>query len=364
MPHGKRTEQSEQHPTHKPKKNSLFSNSTMYLLFIFGIAAILTAILWSAANDILALNKKDHSAVITISETDNFNSVVKQLKKNHIIHYKGYFHIFSVLSKAKDKVVPGTYELDTDMDYRAIINNLGPRSSSRMTTLVTIPEGFTVKQVFAELADKGVSTVDKLEDMAATHDYAFSFLDDIPMGDPYRLEGYLFPDTYEFYMGEDPLYVLNKMLLNFDLRVPDDLRKKMEDTGYSVHDIITIASMIEKESDGLDRGKISSVIRNRLKKPTSESAGYLNVDATLQYVLPEGRLVTQADYETLDSPYNSYKHKGLPPGPIANPGLEAIQAAITPENTSYYYYALDTDGHHQFFKTFSEHKAFLNKNKK
>jgi UPF0755 protein len=310
----------------------------------------------------LALNKIEHSAVISVGEKDNYSSVVSQLKQNDIIKYKPLFRLFSMFAGGKDKVTPGTYVLNTDMDYHAIINGLSANSDRRMTTSVTIPEGFTTDQVFKLLEEKGVSTVQKLQETAATHNYAFSFLQDIPMNDYHRVEGYLFPDTYEFYMGEDARYVLNKMLANFDEKVTETMRQNMKSSGYSIRDILTIASMIEKETDGTDRENISSVIRNRLKKPTSETAGKLNIDATIQYVLPEGQKVTQADYTGVNSPYNTYLHKGLPPGPIANPGIESIIAAMNPAKTSYYYYSLGKDGKHHFFNTFAEHNAFLGAN--
>jgi UPF0755 protein len=348
-------------PRARRKRNGgrLFSNPWTYLLFVFGISAILAALSWTAANDVLALNKPEHSAVITVSEDDSYSSVVNQLEDNGIIKYKTVFRIFSLFANGKEKMTPGTYVLNTEMDYHAIINGLGKNSDRRMTTTVTIPEGFTVDQIFKLLEEKGVSTVQKLQDMAGSHNYAFSFLQEVPLGDYHRLEGYLFPDTYEFYMGEDARFVLNKMLVNFDAKITDTMRKTITDAGYSLREIIIIASMIEKETDGQDRANISSVIRNRLKKPTNETAGYLNVDATIQYVLPAGEKVTTAHYDSVDSPYNTYKHKGLPPGPIANPGMESIIAAMNPAKTSFYYYALGEDDLHHFFKTFSEHRAFL-----
>ena len=104
---------------------------------------------------------------------------------------------------------------------------------------------------------------------------------------------------------------------------------------------------------------ISSVIQNRLKNPSRETAGFLNIDAAIQYVLPEGERVTAAHYESVESLYNTYKYQGLPPGAIANPGMESIIAAMNPASTSFYYYALGTDGKHQFFQTYAEHLAFL-----
>jgi UPF0755 protein len=151
------------------------------------------------------------------------------------------------------------------------------------------------------------------------------------------------------------------MLVNFDQKYTDDLRKKVEQSGYSIREILTIASLIEKETDGTDWRKISSVIYNRLNNPSASTAGYLQIDATLAY-LNGGQIPTEAD-KSIDSPYNTYLYKGLPAGPIANPGLEAIQAALNPEKTSYYYYALGDDNVHHFFKTYEEQKRFISSQK-
>ena len=332
----------------------------LYIVMVCAVSIVLAAVGWSLANDMLALNKDKVTATIVVDDENDFGSVVDQLKDNDIIKYKGLFRLFSALSGGSDKIAQGSYLVDTDMDYRAILNSLGSGSSSQVEVSVTIQEGLTVRQIFELLEKEGVSTVEKLNDMAANHDYAFSFLEDIPLGDPNRLEGYLFPDTYNFYMGEDPKYVINKMLVNFDSKVDDSMRQKIADKGYTIQELLTVASMIEKETDGTDRTTIASVIYNRLNNPGAGTAGYLQVDATIQYVLPEGEIVSEEDYQTVNSPYNTYLNKGLPPGPIANPGLESIMAALNPESTNYYYYALGDDGVHHFFTSYSEHQAFLN----
>ena len=308
----------------------------------------------------LALNKTSTSATITVEDENDFGSVVDQLKTNNIIEHTVLFRLFAAVTGGDDEIAQGTYVVDSDMDYRALLNSLSSSSSNRKEVEVTITEGMTVQQIFQLLEEEGVSTVDKLNDMAANHDYAFSFLQDIPLGDPNRLEGYLFPDTYDFYMGEDARYVINKMLVNFDSRVNDDIRAQIEETGYSIREILTIASMIEKETDGTDRANIASVIYNRLNNTSGGTNGYLQIDATIQYVLPEGEIVSEEDYQTVQSPYNTYLNRGLPPGPIANPGMESIMAALNPNSTNYYYYALGDDGVHHFFSSYSEHQAFLN----
>lgn len=344
----------------KRKKRSALSNSMIYILAVCGVSVILATLSWTMANDMLALNKDEVEAVITVQDEKSFGKVADQLKDNDIINYKFLFRLFATFSGKANDVVPGQYKLDTSMDYSAILNNLSSSSASRLETTVTIKEGWTMAQIFQLLEEKGVSTVEKLEDMAANHDYDFSFLQDIPMGEATRLEGYLFPDTYTFYLGEDPKYVINKMLVNFDAKVTDAIRQQIWDQGKSISEIINVASMIEKEADATDRATIASVIYNRLNNPSGGTQGYLQVDATIQYVLPEGELVSEEDYQTVQSPYNTYLNKGLPPGPISNPGMEAIMAAINPESTNYYYYALGDDKVHHFFTSYSEHQAFLN----
>ena len=376
--------QEERELTRRPrrkKKRITVLGVLFYLVFVIGVSALLAGLGWVWANDVLALNKAPLTAVITLEEdifttrevevkveTESGSEVELQkktyvdvdyvadlLKEKGIIEYKMIFRLFAWISSADEKLTPGTYELNTDMDYRAIVSNMGSSSASRMTATITIPEGYTLDQIFQLLEDKGVTSVVKLNDMAANHDYAFSFLQDIPLGDPHRLEGYLFPDTYEFYLGEDAKYVINKMLLNFDARVTDELREIIAEQGKTIHEIVIAASLIEKETDGTDQAKIASVINNRLN--TNVTLGKLEIDATVQYALPERK--EQLTYEDLeiDSPYNTYLYPGLPAGPIANPGMAAIRAAIYPERTNYYWYVLGDDNVHHFF---SSYDSFIN----
>ena len=204
-------------------------------------------------------------------------------------------------------------------------------------------------------------TVSVLQKVSAEYDFKYSFLQGVlPLGDYHRLEGYLFPDTYEFYMGggeNEAVQVLNKMILRFDQQFPDSMRQKAADMGYSVHQLVTIASLIEKETDGADQTAVASVIYNRLERPTDETVGFLNIDASLVYAA--GRPITQDDYQTLDSPYNTYLNKGLPPGPIASPGMVSLNSALNPQSTNYYYYAVGDDNLHHYFRTNSEFRNYL-----
>lgn len=350
----------------------------LYVAFVIGVSILLATFGWTLANDVLALNKVDHTATITLPDSifekvesededgepvtaweADMSYVAEQLKENGLIEHEWLFKLYASLTHSSTKLRPGTYTLDTDLDYMALIRNMGSSSTNKATVDVTFLEGSTVDQVFALMEERGVSTVAQLEEMAATHDYAFSFLQDIPLGDYHRLEGYLFPDTYTFYVNEDPLTAINKMLVNFDARFTDDMRAQVAETEYSIRDILTIASMIEKETDGSDQKTIASVIYNRLSD-SSETGGKLQIDATLAYI-NGGNVPTEADKE-IDSPYNTYMYQGLPAGPIANPGMAAIRAAMDPDSTSYYYYVLNPEtNEHDYSKTYAEHMEKVNK---
>lgn len=342
------------HPVKRKKKRN---SGLMYFLIILIISAILAGIGWLLCNDMLALNKKDHTAEIVVTDGEKLGSVAKSLKQADLIDYKFFFLLYGAMSDTQ--VVAGTYELNTDMDYHALLTAMSPKSGARKTVDVTIPEGYSMQQIFELLESKNVNTVEKLMDAAANGDYDFEFLADKEKGDASRLEGYLFPDTYQFYSGGDPEAVIRKMLKNFDNKMTDELMAMVESSPYTLDEIITIASLIEKETDGNDEGKISSVIRNRLKN-SGETAGYLQIDASLLYALGEHKeTLSDADKE-VDSPYNLYKYKGLPPTPIANPGMSSIRSALYPDDTSYYFYALGDDGVHHFFRTYNEFVNFLN----
>ena len=367
----------------KPK--SLFA--MIYVAIVIGVSVLLATIGWNLASDVLALNKEPASSEITLSadmfevktievekEVDGvattqtinikvlkdgeLDNIVDMLHENGLIKYKWVFKLFTSITDSKGKFQPGVFTLNTDMDYRALITHMGSSAASRVTVKLTFPEGSTVDQIFELMAEKGVASLEELKDMAANHDYAFSFLQDIPLGDYRRLEGYLFPDTYEFYVGDDPKYAINKLLVNFDAKFNDDMREEVVKKGYTIHEIMTIASMIEKETDGHDEKKISSVIYNRLT--TRKTAGFLQIDATIAYV--NGGKVSGNDTETVDSPYNTYKYKGLPPGPISNPGMAAIKAAMNPDNTNLLYYVLNPKtNRHEFTTNYDAHLRLVRK---
>ncbi len=351
--------QSQRRPRRRRSAASKVAGAFLYVLVVLASSVILSTVGWVWACDLLGLNKEPVSIEIEIDDDTDFNTVVDTLEEKGLIQYKFLFKLYAAFSHAEDKIAPGKYELNTEMDYHALVSSMGSSSSTRLTTNVTIKEGLTIDQVFELLDDRGVCSVERLRDMAANWDYAFDWLRDRPLGDYHRLEGYLFPDTYTFEMGENPKFVINKMLVNFDSKMDEYMAQfSAEGAIYSLHDIVTVASMIEKETDGTDYQTISSVIYNRLTNPAAETVGYLQIDATLVY-LNGGKVPTLADRE-IDSPYNTYKYQGLPAGPISNPGMESLMAAMNPESTNYYFYVLNPETkRHEFTRTYAEHDALV-----
>ena len=370
----------------KPKRNRkkrivpLFAKILLYLVLV-GIGAVgLGYGVWECARDVLAFGRSDEAITVVVEEGDTVKDIGLMLKEKGIIKYPWLFEFYCKFTESEDKMDPGNYILYYNYDYHALVGGMVERSPNRVTVRVTIPEGYTTAQIFSLMEKKGVCTVAQLEECSAQFEFDYWFLEDVPYGKANRLEGFLFPDTYDFYENDDPDRVLDKLLSNFKKKFSDKaqeqlvslnemLAEKWSAKGYDeayiaehsfgMYELLTVASMIEKETAGVsESGQISSVIYNRLCDPGNYP--YLNIDATIVYAL--GGVDHALTYEDLevDSPYNTYKYAGLPAGPISNPGLNSITAALNPTDTNYYFYALDEDtGYHYFSKTASEHENFL-----
>ncbi|MGM9537687.1 MAG: endolytic transglycosylase MltG [Candidatus Onthomonas sp.] len=338
-----------------------FLVALLYVVSVLSIAFVTATLGWKWANDLLALNKEERTASVTIQAGDGVDEVAQKLKDNGLIEYPFLFEIFAGFTNKAEKISSGTYELNTNMDYSALLNNISASSKARETVTVTIPEGYTVEEIFQLLEKQGACTVEQLKQSALNDEFNYPFLRDLERGDnPYWMEGYLFPDTYEFYKDGDAKLVLAKMLWNYSNKFTDEMKTRAERLGYSQHEIMIIASIIEKETDGRDQRDIASVIYNRLQPDNNETLGKLQMDSTIQYILEERKeRLTEEDLK-IDSTYNTYLYEGLPSGTICNPGMEAIEAALYPNTTTYYYFILGNDGVTHFFSSYSDFNDFRN----
>ena len=353
-------------------------STVIWLVLVIFIGAGLGRMVWQVAADMLAFGRENQAVTITVVEGDDLDDITDKLYDTGLIHYKGVFKFYGKLAKAEQKIKPGTYHLNSIYDYNALVKKMSSYEA-RATTKVIIPEGYTCAQIFRLLEEKGVCTVAKLEEAAMKADLSkFWFLEGLDRSTPNCLEGYLFPDTYQFYLDHEPEMVLAKLLSTFSLRFSEGLQEKLDvlnqtlsdmmrshglsesyiqSNQITVRELVIIASLIEKETSGNKESYyISSVIYNRLTNPGEYP--YLNIDAALVYAVGHSPLTNED--KLLDSPYNTYLYKGLVPGPIANPGVASMNAALSPESTEYYFYALDpSTGEHKFFKTYKAHLEFL-----
>ena len=360
----------------------------IWLALILVIGISLGRVLWLCCADLMAFGKTPNQVTVTINDDDTIDTISQMLAEKGLVRYPGLFKTFAELTGKVDNISQGTFTLNSRLDYNAMINGMTQYASDREEITVMFPEGYTCAQIFRLLEEKNVCTVAELEEYAANGELdEYWFLEGVERGDKYCLEGYLFPDTYNFYTNDDPERVLEKFLDAFDDRFTDIMRERLveinttfaqrlaeegHDQAYidshpiTIREVVIIASMIEKESSGGEESyNVSSVIYNRLVD-TSQPP-YLNIDASVIYGLGgkidpetgESIPLTQEDLET-DTPYNTYLHTGLTPGPISNPGQESLNAAVMPNETDYYYYALNPEtGEHKFSKTYKEHLKFL-----
>lgn len=363
------------------KKSKTKFGGLMYFIFVVSVSVILACLAWSAATDVLALKSDDVQATIVLEKdsfeysektekdddgkevkkkthTADINYVADKLKDAGIIKYKWLFKLYCGFSNADAKLDPGTYELKSSYDYRALVMKMQTGSGAMVALKITFPEGYTMHDIFKKLDAEGVCDYDDLMDAAANATFNYSFLDGIEKGDASRLEGFLFPDTYEFYEGMPASSAINKLLETFHYKMTAEMLEWQKESGYSMREIITIASMIEKEaSDNADRYKIASVIYNRLSKDWP-----LQIDSTSLYEYSDHKGAPTKDMLQKDSPYNTRIKKGLPPTPICSPGLSSIKAALQPDKTNYMFYALNSStGSHEYFTSSSAFEAFVAK---
>ena len=362
----------------------------IWLALIVAIAVPLGRLGWMYVADVMAFGKESKEATLTITEEEVANgdleSISQKLADAKLVRFPGLFQKFAELTGKGERIDPGTYTLNAHLDYNALLNNMMDHGPSQEVVTIMFPEGYNCAQIFAKLEEEGVCTAADLEEYAANGELnEYWFLEGIERGHKYCLEGYLSPNTYDFYTNDEPRRVLEKFLDAFNTSFTEKMLENYENmqqrynsmlfsNGYdrdyieanplTLHKVITLASIVQKEtSNDNESYSIASVFYNRLTSPGSHP--YLGSDATVYYAIGdyfgEKEELTQADLD-FDSPYNTRNNQGLPPGPICNPGPYSIYAALDPNRTDYYYFVYSAeDGEHWFASTLEEHEDNLRK---
>ncbi len=336
----------------------------VYIVAVIAIAVGLSVFIINTGNDVFKFVVEEKMVTVTVPEYASIEDVSNALYDAGAIKYKWAFNFWSKLKDSGAEFIPGTYEVSTSLNYDYLRASF-KESTAKVEVRITIPEGFTVDEIIDRFVENGIGTREGFVDAIQNYDFEYRFLEGLEVSPDriYRLEGYLFPDTYDFYQDSTEVAVLKKMLDNFDRKFVDEYYNRCVDLGMTVDDAVTLASMVEKETRYADElGYVSSVFHNRLKY--SGSFPFLNSDATIMYAMqhdlggrPDGMTGEDTEYVT---PYNTYTNKGLPPGPIANPGLNSIKYALYPNDSNYFYFVSDSAGRMLFATTESEHIKNIN----
>lgn len=291
--------------------------------------------------------------------------VATRLEREGLILNADAFVLLLKCRRAAQGIQAGDHIMRRNMTMDEVILSL-QRGTTRGVAIIIRP-GWRAEQIaeYLETVNLPQFNKDEFLEIVKKGDATYSFLQDRKSNSSPSLEGFLFPDTYQVLQAISTEQLVNRLLYEFDQRVTPDMRAKAQDQGLTLHEAITLASIVERETVKAEEAPmIASVYLNRVKAKT-----YLNADPTVQYAIgyvPETKQwwktpVTLAEYQRVDSPYNTYLHPGLPPGPIAAPSMNSIRAVLEPAQTDYFYFLATGDGGHVFARTLEEHNANLAK---
>ena len=336
-------------------------------LSLFISVCICTAVIL-LADDAFALTSSDGKKTVTVPEGATTETVAQILAERGLIRFPFAYRLYAKIRSFGEDYLAGDFILNSAMGYDELRGALSPKKGVRLQKRITIPEGLTTDEIIGIFVSEGIGTKEGFQQVIESGgDFGYPFLSQIPVSEErtYRLDGYLFPDTYFFYADSTETEVITKLLSAFDLKFDEELRAVAEEKGFTVDEVLRIASIVEREAYyRSDMSAIASVFLNRLK---SRSFPHLDSDATVKYIkliAGDPSAPTAEDIDRLESPYNTYKTKGLPPGAICSPGYDAIFAVLYPADTDYYYFVSAKDRSTVFSKTYAEHlRAVRNLNK-
>ncbi len=354
----------------KVNRKGSFAKSLLLALVVLGFVVLASLVISdpvkSCMNDIIAIDRSSGQRMVVLEKDMTTDEVIDKLKDSGMIYSATFCkfasHILHFDQDDPSKAIypAGSYLLSYDMGIEGMLKEIISNGEVISTVKVSFPEGFTVDQIVERLASNGVASAASLYEAMNSDEIfeQYSFLQDMEnRSERYRaLEGYLYPDTYEFYLGENPQSVVKRFLDNFVSRWEAKYENMAADSGRSVDELIIVASILQKEAnDPVQMRTIASIIYNRLE---SGSFPFINCDSTAKYIENrQEQLESEGTYEQYLALYDSYVKEDLPVGPICNPGEDAIIAALRPEDTDYYYFLHDSDGDLHPASSAAEHDA-------
>lgn len=351
----------------KKKKRRKKHSLLIFCSFVFILTAALSVYGIICVNDILAIGRSSEKVVVEVPLDCDTDDVLDILKDGGLIKQKFfckfYLDFIQIFTGSKDpKYNSGVYYLEKNMGLEGMLNDIKYSNNKKETVWLVFPEGWTFRQMFERLDKAGVCSYDELMATLRSTEFEYDFIQaiDNPNKRPFSLEGYLCPDTYEFFVDSDANSVIRKFLSNSDVVWTDEYDERAKELGYTRDEIIIIASIIQSEAANSDQmGMISQILHNRLDNPSVFPK--LECDSTEDYIqkrLYETKVINEGQKNTFINAYDTYSIAGIPPGPICNPGEDAIHAALYPDDnySDYYYFRHDVRGTIYIAKTFAQHE--------
>ncbi len=356
----------EDRPQPEGKRRRRRSNGMALLisvLLVLGSAGFLAFFAITSATDLLAFGKADRQIEVTIESGMSVNDIAQILGETGVIEQPLTFRLYAALRNKDRDFQAGSYVFNSNMSYDRIITALRSGDIIKEEVTITFYEGMTLREIAAALEENKVCAAQEFISYSENGELAYEFMDMMPENNLRfrRLEGYLFPDTYDFYVGENVQSVARKFLRNFQSRIMPDIYPEIQDAGMTLDEVITLASVIQKEAGNPDEmGMVSSVFHNRMDD-VSAGLPMLQSDVTILYVEKDIKPYQSRSTQEVYDAYNTYVCQGLPVGPICSPGLDAIKAAIHPEDSQYYFFVTDVNGTYYYSKTLDQHYANVRK---
>lgn len=346
----------------KKKTHGRLAFALIMVTLVISVAVLGALGFIAIGTEVLGLDRSNSEFSVEIPENSGTEAIANILEQEGIIENPTLFRVVSKLKGADGTYIAGSHKLSPNMTYSDIIKVLQEEAiNPREFVNITFPEGIRLVDAAAKLEEANVCSAEEFIRVFNSKTFGFDFEEKVLVSPKklYKMEGYFFPDTYQFYLEEDPANVAKKVCKNFEYKITPDLYGRMEDMGLTLEETLTLASIVQKEAgDSYNMKLVASVFHNRLNNP--DEYPLLQSDPTSNYV--EEVVVPNLEIysDSICEAYDTYRGGGLPPGPICNPGIDAIEAVLYPRETNYYYFCSDLEtGEFFYAETLDEHEANL-----
>ncbi len=346
----------------KKKKHGRFAIALILVVIIASVAILLAAFILSSAQEILGLSRSDIELSVEVEANSSTADIAELLESEGIIGNATMFRVISKIQGTDGTYMAGVHKLNPSMTYSEIIEVLQEQTVDDTEFVnVTFPEGITLVDAANRLEEAGVCSASDFITAFNSSSFGFDFESEVTLSKYkfYKMEGYCFPDTYTFYLDEDPQSVVKKIYRNFESKMTPTIRQRMADLDMTMEEVITLASIVQAEASAtIDMKYVASVFLNRLNNP--DEFPLLQSDPTSKYVTNVIKKYITIESQDMYDAYDTYVGAGLPPGAICYPGMDAIEAVLYPRDSEYYYFCSNLEtGEFYFATTLEEHEANL-----